>query len=169
MPLAQQTSKDTLSASPGQVKARAEAQAEEDGRVRGRGWPSPLGTLPPEAVEPGQLAGRFVSKAGRIFSSDHLVTYGRGRQKAGCHSRSFTQNDMGPSRRWEPRPPWLPEQSSGGPGWPAGGAYDGQRGLREDQCFHLAKSLLQHTTSLNPISHICFVSQHIRLSILQHS
>lgn len=77
MPLAQQTSKDTLSASPGQVKAHAEARAEEDGQVPGRGWPCPLGTLPPAAVETGQLAGRFVSKAGRIFSRDHLVTYGR--------------------------------------------------------------------------------------------
>lgn len=105
VPLTHQTIKVMVSSSPGQVQLRLEAQTEENHQVHGTGWLCPLGTLPPAATEPGRVPGSFASKAGRTFSRGHLVTYGRGRQKAGCRSRSITVKDGGPEGRREPRSP----------------------------------------------------------------
>lgn len=149
----------------GQVRLCVEAQAEEKRQVRGTGWPCPLGMLPPAAAETGWLPGSFASKAGRIFSRDHLVSYSRGRQRAGCRSRSFTGKGGGPAGRSEPRSP----HSCQGRAWEVrGGLRGGEDGhiVVREVWWRAMLSLGWKPLSVHhqPQPHICFINQSTRLS-----
>lgn len=148
-----------------QVQLCGEAQAEEERQVHGAGWPCPLGTLPPAAAEPGWLPGSFASKASRIFSRGHLVTYSWGRQKAGCRSRSFTGKDGGPAGRRKPRSP-AAARTEPGRSWVA--CREGKMGVLWSErsgrgaMLSLGWKPLSAHHQLQP--HIRFISQRTRLS-----